>query len=547
MGKTSLILTLAVLAPLAAQDRIVPSDSGFDGFSTTIPMRDGKALAADVYRPRGAGRYPVVLIQTPYNKSLMRPWWAGVGQYGKDSLFTDTRYAFVVTDRRGRYGSKSAEVAGAQQPSLGQDGFDTIAWITKQNWSNGKVATWGASALAQAQYETARENPPALVCAVPIVMPLQLDYNIYFPGGVLWHEFARTLGKLGWNIYEALIARPIRDESWETTRKSLVQPSDIRVPMLFTGGWFDTYTDGVLSAFDQVRKQGRDASRTGSRLIMGPWLHRTDQVRNGELEFPNAAQYGMKRAQAFIGHWLRGEPAKDNEPPITYYQMGADEWRTTSVWPPAGGEERPYYLRENHKLAVKAPDAKSANVSFRYDPADPVPTVGGHVLDPLLPPGPQDQRKKVEGRRDVLAFSTPALAEDLPITGRVKVKLYVSSDRTDTDFTAILTDVFPDGRSLLITEGIQRMRFRNSASKEDFMKPGEICPVTIRLTNTAITFRKGHKVRVLISSSNFPKYAPNRNDGGPMYGKEGGGLVANNSVYFDAAHPSALLLPIAGR
>jgi putative CocE/NonD family hydrolase len=280
---------------------------------------------------------------------------------------------------------------------------------------------------------------------------------------------------------------------------------------------------------------------------MGPWLHRTDQVRNGELEFPNAAQYGMKRAQAFIGHWLRGEPAKDTDPPITYYQMGADEWRTTSVWPPAGGEERPYYLRENHKLAVKAPDAKSANVNFRYDPADPVPTVGGHVLDPLLPPGPQDQRKKVEGRRDVLVFSTPALAEDLPITGRVKVKLYVSSDRTDTDFTAILTDVYPDGRSLLITEGIQRMRFRNGASNEDFMKPGEICPVTIRLTNTAITFRKGHKVRVLISSSNFPKYAPNRNDGGPMYGKEGGGLVANNSVYFDAAHPSALLLPIAGR
>jgi predicted acyl esterase len=547
MGKTSLILALAALAPLAAQDRIVPSDSGFDGYAVTIPMRDGKSIAADLYRPRGARRYPAVLIQTPYNKSLMRPWWAGVGQYGKDSLFTDTRYAFVVTDRRGRYGSKAALVDGPEQSFLGKDGFDTIAWIARQDWSNGKVATWGASALAQAEYETARENPPALVCAVPIVMPLQLDYNIYFPGGVLWNEFANMLGKLGWNVYGMLTARPIRDESWAATRKNLVHGSDIRVPMLFIGGWFDTYTDGVLSAFDQVRKQGRDVSRTGSRLIMGPWVHRTDQLRNGELEFPNAVNYGMKRAQAFIGHWLRGEPSKDTEPPITYYQMGAEEWRTSSVWPLAGVEERAYYLRENHKLALKAPDAKSANVSFRYDPANPVPTVGGHVLDPLLPAGPQDQRKKVESRADVLAFSTPALEEDLPVTGRIRVKLYVSSDRTDTDFTATLTDVYPDNRSLLVTEGIQRMRFRNGASKEELIKPGEILPVTIRLTNSAITFRKGHKVRVLISSSNYPKYVPNRNDGGPMYGKEGGGVVATNSVYFDAGHPSALMLPVAGR
>jgi len=544
--RKAILIAACVAVRLAAQDRIIPSDSGFDGFATTIPMRDGKALAADVYRPRSAGRYPVILIQTPYNKSLMRPWWAGVGQYGKDSLFTDTHYAFVVTDRRGRHGSKSAEVPGGQQPSLGQDGFDTIAWIAKQDWSNGKVATWGASALAVAQYETARENPPALVCAVPIVMTLQLDYNAYFPGGVLWNEFANMLGKLGWNVYSQLTARPLKDESWATARKNMVHGEDIRVPMLFIGGWFDIYTDGVLSAFDQVRTQGRGPARTGSRLVMGPWVHRADQERNGQLDFPKAALYGMKRARAFIGHWLRDEPAKDNEPLITYYQMGAEEGRTSAVWPPKGVEPRSYYLQDGRALAANAPGAKSALTSFRYDPVDPVPTMGGHVLDPVLPNGPQDQRKKVEGRPDVLAFSTPALADDLPVDGRVRVKLFVSSDRPDTDFTATLTDVYPDGRSMLVTEGIQRMRFRNGASKEEFMKPGEIYPVTIRLTNTAITFRKGHKVRVLISSSNYPKYALNRNEGGPMYGKEGG-VVANNSVYFDASHPSALLMPVGGR
>jgi predicted acyl esterase len=540
------ISIFALLAlPVAAQDRIVPSDSGFDGFAMTIPMRDGKSLAADTYKPRVAGRYPVVLIQTPYDKSLMRPWWAGVGQYGKDSLFTDTGYAFVVTDRRGRHGSQSALVPGLQ-PSLGQDGFDTVAWIAKQDWSNSKVATWGASALAQAQYETARENPPALVCSVPMVMTLQLDYNVYFPGGVLWNEFANMLGKLGWNVYGLLTTRPIKDDYWTSTHKKLVHGEDIRVPMLFIGGWFDTYTDGVLSAFDQVRMHGRGAARSGSRLIMGPWVHRTDQERNGQLDFPKAARYGMQRAQAFIGQWLRSEPARDTEAPITYYQMGAEEWRTTSAWPPRGVEERAYYLQDDRTLSVGAAPAMPAHAAFRYDPGDPVPTVGGHVLDRELSPGPQDQRAKVERRADVLSFSTPALAADLPISGSVRAKLYVSSDRPDTDFTAILTDVYPDGRSILITEGIQRMRFRNGASREEFMKPGEIYPVTVRLTNTAITFRQGHKMRILISSSSYPKYAPNRNDGGPMYGKQGG-VVANNKVHYDAAHPSALLLSVAVR
>src|SRR5262249_2254806 len=157
-------------------------------------------------------------------------------------------------------------------------------------------------------------------------------------------------------------------------------------------------TDGVISAFDQVRKEGREGARTGSRLIMGPWVHRTDHAKNGELEYPNAELYGMKRARAFLGRWLRGEPAKESEPLITYYQMGSDDWRTGAVWPPAGVEERSWYLQEHHRLAAKAADVKPASSTFRYDPADPVPTVGGHVLDRVLLAGPQDQRKKVESR-----------------------------------------------------------------------------------------------------------------------------------------------------
>jgi putative CocE/NonD family hydrolase len=212
----------------------------------------------------------------------------------------------------------------------------------------------------------------------------------------------------------------------------------------------------------------------------------------------------------------------------------------------AGTKDRKYYLHQDRSLSATAPKKEGAPATFRYDPANPVPTIGGHVLDPALKGGPQDQRDKVESRDDVLVYSTAPLASNLPIAGKVKVELQVSSDRLDTDFTAIVADVYPDGRSMLVTEGIRRMRFRNTTAREELMKPGEVYPITIELTNTAITFLKGHRVRVIISSSNHPKYALNLNDGGPMY-KKGKGLMAANSVYADARHLSALVLPVGQR
>ena len=279
---------------------------------------------------------------------------------------------------------------------------------------------------------------------------------------------------------------------------------------------------------------------------MGPWLHNTDQLTNGLLEFPKARLSGMNKARGFLDHWVRdvANGFDSKEPSISYYQMGVDQWRATSTWPPAGTRDRKYYLHPDHSLSAGSPQRVPAAVSLRYDPANPVPTVGGHVLDPALKGGPQDQRDKVEGRDDVLVFTTPILTSDLPVTGKIKLELSVSSDRTDTDFTAIVTDVYPDGRSILVTEGIRRMRFRNTTSREELMKPGQIYAVTIDLTNTAITFLKGHRVRLVVSSSNYPKYALNLNDGGPMY-KKRNGLVAINTVYADARHPSALVLPVS--
>jgi predicted acyl esterase len=532
-----------------AQQSFLPPSAAFVGRAVQIPMRDGQSLAADVYLPKGGGKYPVVLIQTPYNKAPMRPWWLGEGRWGVSSLFTDASYAFVVVDWRGKFASQGAQVPG-KQPNIGQDGFDAIAWIARQDWSNGKVATWGLSALGRVQYETARENPPNLVCAVPIVMPLNLDYDAYFPGGVMWEEFTLMLGRIGFgtSIRDNLAARPLKNEAWQTMAANFVKGEDFRVPMLFIGGWFDIYTDGVISAFETVRAKGGEKARSHSRLIMGPWVHGIDQVKNGQLEFPSAHYFGMKKARAFVDYWVRGAPNgfDKTEAPITYFQMGANEWRTTESWPPKDSREQAYYLGSDKTLSIRMPKGDAAPQGFRYDPANPVPTVGGHVLTPELQPGPADQREKVESRSDVLVFSTPVLEKDLAITGKVKLKLFVSSDRTDTDFTAILTDVYPDGRSMSVTEGIRRMRLRNSTAKEELLKPGEIYPVTIELTNTALTFLKGHRLRVIISSSNHPKYALNLNDGGPMY-KKGNGLVATNTIYADKQRPSALVLPVVLR
>ena len=400
------------------------------------------------------------------------------------------------------------------------------------------------------KYETARQNPPNLVCAVPIVMPLNLDYDTYFPGGVLWEEFALMLSRIGFGptIRDNLAARPLKNEAWQALAANFVKGEDIRAPMLFTGGWYDIYIDGVISAFETVRAKGGEKARARSRLIIGPWVHGIDQVKNGQLEFPTAHLFGMKKARAFVDYWVRGAPNgfDKTEAPITYFQMGANEWRTTESWPPKNSREQAYYLGSDKTLSTQMPKGNAAPLTFRYDPANPVPTVGGHVLTPELQPGPADQREKVESRGDVLVFSTPVLEKDLAITGKVKVKLFVSSDRPDTDFTAILTDVYPDGRSMSTTEGIRRMRLRNSIAKEELLKPGEVYPVTIELTNTALTFLKGHRVRVIISSSNYPKYALNLNDGGPMY-KKGPGLAATNSVYISKQQPSALILPVVAR
>ena len=538
------LLLLTVLAPVRGADPFLPDYSSFRGQIVRIPMRDGKSLAADVYLPKRAGKSPVILVQTPYGRTRMRSHWTGDIDDGPSSLFADANYAFVVTDWRGRNDSKDA--ATAQPANLDNDGYDTVAWIVKQEWSDGHVGTWGASALGKVQYHTAQSHPPGLVCAVPIVMPLNLDYDIYFPGGVMWDEFAGMLTRLGFspNLRALLAAHPLHDAFWDalpTTRE--IRPEEFRIPMLFIGGWYDIYASSVISSFQKVREKAAPAAKEHSKLIMGPWIHAADIARTGGLEFPAANHYGLTQAHAFFDYWLRNQKNDfDRRAPITYFQMGAGEWRTAESWPPAGIHERRLYLHPDNSLAAEKSAATAATLHFAFDPANPAPSIGGHVLTPELHAGPQDQREKVEGRPDVLVFTGAALEKPVAVAGKPAVHLYVASDRKDTDFTAILTDVYPDGRSMLIGEGIRRTRFRNSAAREQLLDPGEICEVTIDLPDTGLTWLPGHRIRMIVSSWFYPMFAVIQNDGGPMYA-QGPGVKANNSVYADRAHPSALILP----
>jgi len=530
------------------KESFLSKEAPFDAFSVEIPMRDGKHLAGDVYIPKKHGKYPVILIQTSYNKKNIRVWFTGEMRHRRGPLFTNTHYAFVVTDWRGRFASKDA-LTPTTRGGSGQDGYDTFQWIIQQDWCNGKIGTWGGSALAGVQFRTAKENPPNLVCMAPSIMPLNLGYDIYFPGGVLWAEFSKFLGRLGWNVYDMLAQRPVKNAAWKAIEAAtFVKGEEIRVPTLLVSGWYDLYTDGVLAALETIRTQGGEKARTNTKLIMGPWLHSyVDLERQGELSYPGAVMFSAGKTVAFFDHWLRDvDTGFEKEPTITYYQMGAEEWRSSEVWPPKTASDRSYYLYPGGELSTSKPAGGGEPSSYKFDPSNPMLTVGGANLDRSLLRGPCDQRQAASLREDTLVFNTPVLSEDLAIAGMVRANLYVSSDRPDTDFTAILIDMYPDGRWMLVCEGILRMRFRNTTEKEELMTPGTTYEITIDLENTALTFLKGHRVGVIISSSSYPRYDVNLNDGGPLY-QGGKGVVATNSIYHDAARPSALILPVDTR
>ncbi|MBS1635057.1 MAG: CocE/NonD family hydrolase [Bacteroidetes bacterium] len=515
----------------------------------SIPMSDGKKLAADVYIPSGMTQGPVILIQTPYNRQLFRyslPLQIGLN-------LNSSNYIFVITDWRGFYGSAAAAYSGS--PDQGRDGYSTVEWIAAQSWSNGKIGTYGASALGKVQFQTAKKNPPHLVCICPEVEGPQFNYNEYFPNGDLRTEYVQQLGALGYGLTPFLMTNPVRNNVWNYVENTNFYPDSIRVPCFMIEGWYDHNTEKMMPFFSAIRSQSPPAVRDQHRFLIGPWTHKgVGAATQGQLNYANAANKSDTLARQFFDYYLRNQAnGWLSTPYVQYYQMGENTWKQSPAWPPTGVNPVPFYFHKDGSLDNVMPSNNSDSLSYAYDPNDPSPTVGGPTLRNDLNEGPYDQATQVESRNDILSFTTAPLGQNVILQGNAILHLQVASNRYDTDFDIRLTDVYPDGRSMLVNDGAMRMRFRNGLNTSDTSRiiPGTAYSFSLSLPNTAITFLTGHKIRVDITSSNYPRFNRNMNTDGPMYpGNNLDVLVspvtATNTIYTNALRTSYISLPLSG-
>ncbi|CAN5463081.1 CocE/NonD family hydrolase [soil metagenome] len=513
--------------------------------TVSIPMRDGKFLAADIYLPNGDSiPRPTILIQTPYQKNyyhvLGLPLQVGFN-------INSSPFNFVIADWRCFYGSAAACTTSMNR---GEDGYDVVEWIAQQPWSNDSTGTWGPSALGIIQFQTAKENPPHLTCCVPIVAGMRTNYERYYPGGVYRTEYVTMLDVLGYGLSTVLLAHPVHDIYWTVAESSSYYPTSINVPMFMIGGWYDHATEEVLESFEGIRTQSAVAVRSQQKLLMGPWTHNTtssapEQV--GELDYPEAQGVSDSLARKFFEYYLlNAQNGWSTRPVVEYFQMGENTWNNDVSWNNSGLTDYNLYFHQNGMMDLTLPTGVLDSEQINYDPRDPSPTIGGPVLLNTLDQGPYDQAPVVESRNDILSFTTLPLTQDVVLRGRPTVHLKVSSDKPDTDFSIRLTDVYPNGKSMLVQDGIRRMRFRTGFTVNDTsnISPGSIYPVDVELfANTAITFLAGHSIRVDITSSNYPRFDCNLNNGQTMY-VAGDTLIAENTVYMNSANASYITLPL---
>jgi uncharacterized protein len=535
------------LAPTAAaaRDRQSPPASAAASNARTvrIAMRDGVHLATDIYMPEGDGPFPVILSRTPYGRVKMGGGGGGFAQNG---------VVYMMQDMRGRFDSE-----GENLPFVGcgwgehQDGVDTIEWIKKQTWCNGRIGTIGTSAGGITQNLLAGAAPEGLTAQYITVAAANLYADASYIGGAFRKADAGNWlinNKFDPRALELGRAHPCYDDYWrkyDTTLKF----AQMTVPAVHIGGWFDMFAQATLDEFVGRQHSGGNGSRGTQKLVMGPWTHGIGKMPAGEMTFPKAnhvpAQYLEGR---WFDHYLRGtDNGIEKEPAVAYYVMGdtstpgapGNEWRHADDWPVPAKETEAYFTRDG-KLTLDKPDGGDAHVEFTFDPANPCPSIGGNNL--TIARGPMNQNKN-ENRGDVVLFTSAPLNEPVEVTGRVKAKVFVASSAADTDLSVRLCDVYPDGKSYLIAEGILRLRYRHSMEKPEPLTPGKIEEVTVDCWSTSIIFNKGHCIRATVTSSNYPRFDVNPGTGQP-WSDAGEKVKQTNTIYCDATHPSHLVLPV---
>ncbi|MDP6124297.1 MAG: CocE/NonD family hydrolase [Candidatus Latescibacteria bacterium] len=514
-----------------------------------VSTRDGTPLATDVFLPKESDiqpPYPAILVRTTYNKDAGRAGVTMAQMIAKQ--YTERGYTLVVQDTRGRFGSAGVDsIFLTDGAGYSRDGYDTIEWITQQPWSDGQVGMWGVSAQAITSYLAAASGHPALKCAWVTMGGSNLYHDIFYPGGVFRSRMVDTwvTGQGRADFLPFIHSHSSYDRHWQGVDITN-HASGVRTAFYHTGGWFDCMSVGQTRGFKALHESGGEGAKGQQMLVMGPWSHAGTGRTQGELTFPdnNATIKLNKETFAWFDHHLKGETNTiDSLPPVRYYLMGdvddstapGNVWLSADSWPPAGVKDRSFFFGDNGGLNESASVSKAPD-SYSYDPRNPVPTLGG--LNLFQPIGPADLTS-IETRDDVVSYTTPPLTEPLAVVGPVGVTLWASSSAEDTDFMAMLTDVYPDGRSMLILDGPIRARHRDSFTEETPMSPGQAYEFEIDLWETALVFNKGHRIRVDITSSSSPRFKVN-----PNAVAAGDTVVAVNTIYHDGARPSSITFAV---
>ncbi|MBI4879872.1 MAG: CocE/NonD family hydrolase [Planctomycetes bacterium] len=517
-----------------------------------VPMRDGVVLATDVHLPaRGGPAFPAVLIRSVYPleglgsrfiQEFVTRYRVGLAHFG---------IALVIQETRGKGRSDGEDpLSGGDVPAMFTDTEDTLAWIRSQEWSNGRIASAGQSAWGITQVLMPARCQAELQCLAVSFCPSCFYGEASYQGGVFREGLVRS-----WMVvnaspaaFEIWKAHPLQDDFWGPFDAATHLPAE-PVPALFIGGWFDAFSEGTLRNF-----RLRGGGRSGQKLIMGAFGHLLS-ARLGDLTLKQNFLLDLLRAEMYwLDHWLNGtKNGVESEPAVRYYTLGdveaedapGNEWRSAADWPPFETEETPWFLGTDGFLRSAAPSEQAGNRTFVHDPRHPVPscrTETNALLGLALTRLPFDQ-SWLTGRPDVLRFATAPLDRPVEATGKVMVRLFVSSDAPDTDFAARLVDVYPDGREILMLDGIRRLRFRNGFERSEAVAPGIIVPLEIDLGSISLVFARSHRVGLFIASSSYPRFAVNPNTGDDFLdGCEP--RLARNTVHMSEKHPSALFLPL---
>ncbi|MGW0818051.1 CocE/NonD family hydrolase [Streptomyces viridiviolaceus] len=571
-----------------------------------VPMRDGVTLATDLYLP-GGGPAPVLLVRLPYGKDVVTK--LGQPVLPTPLAFAEAGYAVVWQDCRGTWSSDGTFTPQAGDAADGVDTLEWIrrqpwcdgnvgtygaSFLGLTQWALASQAPDGLKAIAPAtapvDFQYVRHDRAgglfwhtSLTWAMSMNQMLAMralqrgegDMTALMQAAELAADPEPHLRKLPigdqpvlnkqWTWWQKSLEHPVDDAFWTESAPS-ERIADITTPGLHVGGWFDIFVAETTRAFTRLRGEAAGSeARQNQRLIIGPWDHRNQEGLYRDRSFgPRASALTADLTGAhvrFFDHHLRGDATADAaDAPVRIFVMGIDEWRDEQDWPLPDTRYVDYFLdgsghantaSGDGTLSVDAPAGEAAD-TIRYDPADPAPGIGGRRLPPgniaaagfLV--GPLDQ-SPVEAREDVLCFTTPVLDEPLEVTGEVSLVLHVSSSARDTDFTGKLVDVHPDGRALYLTDGLLRARYRTSLTEPELLEPDRVYEVVVDLGPTSNVFLPGHRLRLEVSSSNFPHYDRNTNTGGDITHDADKPVVAVNTILHGPQHPSRLVLPIIER